>query len=605
MTEEEIEMLSAILDELKMREQADRYKKLFADAAMYPKHNLFFEAGAKYRQRLLLGANRVGKSMAGLCEVVCHLTGDYPDWWKGKRFTAPNHWWLVGIDSKLVNVTLQPYLLGDIGDIGTGLIPSDKIDFSTLKDAKKAGTGLGIVRIKHSSGGYSSIEFKSAASGRKSFQGTAKSIYLDEECPYDVYEECLLRTMTGDNILMMTFTPLMGLTQLLQNYYGGEFRVADGEISPGKHAVNVTWDDSPHLSAEVREELYNSLPPHQREARTKGIPSLGAGLIYPVPESSFVIDPFSIPKHYKKLFALDVGWKTTAACWGAIDPESDVLYIYDEHYLSEAQPVIHADSIKRRGAWIPGEIDSAANGRSQIDGQNLMDIYRGYGLKLHNADKAVEAGIYSVWERMAGGRLKVFSSCQNLLRELRIYRRNDKGQIVKEFDHLCLTGDTIVYHEILGPARIDSLVGTTGRVLSLNNKYEEYVAAKMVKQQAQIVKIFLEDGTTIKATPDHKFLTTENKWVEARDLLNLRVKTTNSTLKVIKITVCHDEESVYCLEVPSTHCFAVGESMVISHNCDSLRYLTMGLERAATEVATQQYSPPVSSTYRPPLVKRW
>ena len=64
--------------------------------------------------------------------------------------------------------------------------------------------------------------------------------------------------------------------------------------------------------------------------------------------------------------------------------------------------------------------------------QDYIDL----GLDLERAINAVEAGIHKVWLRMSTGRLKVFKSCQNWLSEFRIYRRDEKGHIVKENDHL-------------------------------------------------------------------------------------------------------------------------------------------------------------------------
>jgi hypothetical protein len=89
-----------------------------------------------------------------------------------------------------------------------------------------------------------------------------------------------------------------------------------------------------------------------------------------------------------------------------------------------------------RGVWIPGVIDPAARGRSQVDGTRLIEQYSELGLLLAPAENAVEAGLYAVWERLSDGRLFVFSSLQNWLSEFRIYRRDEKGKIVKQNDHL-------------------------------------------------------------------------------------------------------------------------------------------------------------------------
>jgi hypothetical protein len=204
-----------------------------------------------------------------------------------------------------------------------------------------------------------------------------------------------------------------------------------------RFTILASWEDAPHLSEEAKAELEAAYLPHERDARTKGIPSLGAGAIYPVPESDIVCDPFELPAWYRQVYGLDVGWNRTAAVWGALDYESDILYFYSEHYRGQAEPAIHAQAIKARGAWIPGVVDPAARGRSPKDGTELLRVYQELGLTtLVPANNAVEAGIYEVWARLSCGKLKVFSTLQNWLAEFRIYRRNEKGAIVKENDHL-------------------------------------------------------------------------------------------------------------------------------------------------------------------------
>lgn len=203
-----------------------------------------------------------------------------------------------------------------------------------------------------------------------------------------------------------------------------------------KKLVMAGWDDVPHLDDKTKKELLDSTPPYLRDARSKGKPSLGSGAIYPVEESEIIVDPFVLPAHWPLVYGMDVGWKKTAAVWGAHDRDSDIVYLWSEHYRGEAEPSVHAHAIRARAHWIQGVIDTAARGRSQIDGHTLMDLYRELGLHIHNADKSVEAGLQAVWERLSTGRLKVFSTMRNWLAEYRLYRRDDKGKIVKEFDHL-------------------------------------------------------------------------------------------------------------------------------------------------------------------------
>lgn len=207
--------------------------------------------------------------------------------------------------------------------------------------------------------------------------------------------------------------------------------------APVKFAIQSSWENTPHLSEQSRAEMLEGIPAYQRDSRTKGIPQLGAGAIYPVAEEDILCEPFVIPDWMPQCYALDVGWNRTAAIWGAWDQDSDVVYLYAEHYRGQAEPAIHAQAIRSRGDWIPGVIDPASRGRNQIDGDNLLRIYRDdLALSLEKANNAVESGLYEVWTRLSTGRLKVFKTLQHWLQEYRIYRRDESGKIVKEHDHL-------------------------------------------------------------------------------------------------------------------------------------------------------------------------
>jgi len=204
------------------------------------------------------------------------------------------------------------------------------------------------------------------------------------------------------------------------------------QISKTKYLVSAGWDDAPHLDEETKADMLAATPPHLRDARSKGIPSLGSGAIYPIPETEIKCDPFQIPLYWPCAYALDVGWNKTAAVWGAWDRDSDIIYIWSEHYRGQAEPAIHAQAINSRGDWMTGVIDPASRGRSQKDGTALWDMYRDLGLDLQFAENRVEAGIYEVWQRLSTGRLKIFSNLQSTFAEFRLYRRDEKGKIVKE-----------------------------------------------------------------------------------------------------------------------------------------------------------------------------
>ena len=401
------------------------------DRPGYHKHVDLMDQGAGYRSRLFIAANRVGKTLGGAYETALHLTGEYPAWWRGVRFGEPTLCWAAGDTSKTTREFVQLALLGH--EKGTGTIPGAAI----LRATAKSGTADAVdtIEVKHKSGGVSRVVLKSYDQNIDAFMGGAINfIWLDEEPPLKIFTECIVRTMTTGGRVLMTFTPVRGLSETVQHFMPAG---CIPEPMPANcYIVQATWDDAPHLSEDQKRELYEALPPHQRDARSKGIPALGAGAIYPVPESEITVEPFAIPDHWPRAYGLDVGWNRTAAVWGAKDPDTGMVYLYSEYYRGEAEPSVHAAAIKARGDWIPGVIDPAARGRGQADGRQLLQDYIDLGLDVDVANNAVESGIYRGWELLSTGQLKVFSTMTNWLNEYRIYHRDEKGRIVKERDHL-------------------------------------------------------------------------------------------------------------------------------------------------------------------------
>jgi hypothetical protein len=248
-----------------------------------------------------------------------------------------------------------------------------------------------------------------------------------------------------------------------------------------KWFIQAGWEDVPHIDESAKKAMVASYSPHEREARTKGVPSPGAGIIYPVPEEDIVCDPFEFPPWYKHFYALDVGWRRTAALWGAVDPETDILYWYSEYYTGNAEPPIHAAAIRARGSWIPGVIDPASNISNQKDGEALLTQYIALQLQLVKANNAVEAGIYAVWTRKSTGRLKVFRTCQNYLLEHRMYRRDENGKVHKDRDHLmdCERYGVMSGVDIATATPFDRMSGKFVNGLAVGKPKHEYEYAPM------------------------------------------------------------------------------------------------------------------------------
>ena len=449
-TETERHQLAAVVAELQRREQA-RFRQFFSDEgpyarSRYPKHLEFFAAGAQFKERLFMAANRVGKSEAGAFEVTCHLTGLYPSWWEGRRFHAPVEVWASGTNAQTTRDIVQAKLLGAVTAPGTGMIPAHLI--ASMTTARGLHGALDGAQVKHVSGGLSVLGLKSYEQGRQSFEGTAKHvIWDDEEPPMDVYTEQLYRTITTKGIMLVTFTPLQGMSAVVTGFLEPE----TDDATAFKWFIQAGWKDVPHLDESEKRALMATTPPYQLQARTEGEPVLGAGAIYPMAESELVVPTREVPATWRRVYGMDVGWNRTAVIWAAEDPGNAGLELYAEHYQGHGEPASHAAAIRARGDWLYGVIDPASSGSSQIDGRTLMQVYGQLGLTLCPAVNAVEAGLTEVWNLMVSGRLKVQEHLHNWRSEFRKYHRDEKGKIVKANDHLM---DATRYVAISGRAQL-------------------------------------------------------------------------------------------------------------------------------------------------------
>lgn len=434
-------------------------KKLFLDYKPSDKQRAFHNLGQKGLERLFLAGNRTGKTFCGCLEDAIHLTGNYPSWWQGHKFDHPIIAWVASENYEITRNVLQYKLLGGYtADNGftEGLISPDLI----VKKAMLAGVNGAVdyVKIKHSSGGVSSLFFKSYKQGREKFQGArCHLIHMDEEPPYDVFLESQMRLSDVDGLgqgrLILTMTPLKGYTEMTAYFLErqveikkeGEKRVqkeiyknTPEEIINGKSYVQASWDDNPHLAEDTKKRLRAALKPHELEAREKGIPCVGTGLVYQVPESEFLIDPIEIQPYWARFYGMDVGFfAPTAVVFIAHDRDNDVLYVTGEYSDSELTAAQHAAKLMNMGCnWMWGVCDPAVNQGSQRDGQRLIDDYKRAGMNLTLAKYAKELAVDKILERIRSGQFKVFNTCRKFMNEWRGYYRDDDGKIKKGNDHL-------------------------------------------------------------------------------------------------------------------------------------------------------------------------
>lgn len=171
-----------------------------------------------------MAGNQLGKTFSGAAEVAMHLTGRYPDWWRGRRFNKPTRWWAGSKTGEVTRDGVQRLLIGEPKNEATwgeGMIPGDDLeDWSRRQGVPDALDGA---LVRHVSGGTSTLGFKSYDQGREKWQGeTLDGVWFDEEPPADIYMEGLTRTNATDGLVFLTFTPLLGMSDVVSMFLEGE-----------------------------------------------------------------------------------------------------------------------------------------------------------------------------------------------------------------------------------------------------------------------------------------------------------------------------------------------------------------------------------------------
>lgn len=400
----------------------------------YAKQRVFHNAGAKYRERLLRAGNQIGKTLAGGAEAAMHATGRYPEWWTGKRFDKPTLGWAGGVTGELTRDNVQRMLIGAVDDRGTGYIPPS--DIIEAVSARGVPDLIDTIVVRHVSGGKSYIRLKYYEQGREKWQSASVDwVWLDEEPPMDIYLEALTRTNATRGIVWLTFTPLLGMSDVVHRFLM--------EPSLDRHDTNMTIDDAEHLTPAERQTIINSYPDHEREARTKGTPALGSGRIFPISEAKVKIPRFEIPGWYYKIGGLDFGWDhPTAAARLAYNPDADTIYVTNVYRRSEATPTIHASAVRAWGKEMPWAWPHDGLQHDKGSGDQLAEQYRKEGLNMlvdratfEDGTNGVEAGVMEMLKRMENGTLKVFEELEEFFEEFRLYHRKE-GKIVKKFDDI-------------------------------------------------------------------------------------------------------------------------------------------------------------------------
>lgn len=153
-------------------------------------------------------------------------------------------------------------------------------------------------------------------------------------------------------------------------------------------------------------------------------------------------------------------------------------------------------------------------------------------------------------------------------------------------DVFCLTGDTKICTEV-GVKTLEELAGTSIRVLSLDDNNNVVLSSNYarIEQTAlvnDLIELELDDGTSIRCTPEHRLLLASCTYKQAKDIStydklvvsgNLAIG--SSYIGISNVTRVHYAEPVPVYDVINAkpnHNFLIKtqSSTIVSHNCGFL-----------------------------------
>jgi phage terminase large subunit-like protein len=155
----------------------------------------FLESAGKYKGRIALGSNRIGKSEQGAYEAVLAITGKHPY----REFPAKGLGWIVSLDFNMSrDVGLPKFEKFLPKAYATHYNKQDRIWTCEAEDRQWE------------------IHFKSTDQGRAKFQGAEVDwIWFDEEpSKTEIFSECETRLVDRAGIWWMTATPILGTAWL-------------------------------------------------------------------------------------------------------------------------------------------------------------------------------------------------------------------------------------------------------------------------------------------------------------------------------------------------------------------------------------------------------
>lgn len=411
----------------------------------------FFSAGKKFQHRYLSAANRIGKTFGGAMEFAYHLTGRYPEGWQGRVIEGSGRvYWCIGLNLTMVTDIQQKELLGTnniglVDEIGTGAIPRECIEIK--HGLEKDGPRCVKIRIKHADGGKNELAFFGSTDPDILMGRKVAGVWMDEESPYsnEIYNQCIARIANGikpgeDGFIFITATPEQGETPLYMKFAADKTGLL--------YIQRVTWWDSPLFTDEQINSLLPALDEHERDLRSKGIPAVGKGAVFKIPDDEIKVSDVNPLAHWEILHSIDWGnvKDPTVIATGVHDVDNDIFYLINIEYLDDSEearspanvakiilngpypgaPVIvpHDSGLKSDASETNGKLLQRLGVNVPPDPfsnpQDTMLRNVKFGQKSRSG-LSIETGLSEMRYLMSTGQYKVLDSCDSWFREKHSY----------------------------------------------------------------------------------------------------------------------------------------------------------------------------------------
>ena len=369
------------------------------------------------RGRVLLGGNRVGKTVSGAMESVWHLTGTHP-----YRSTPepPVYGRGVSVDIEQgLNKIMLP-------EIRRWLSPQYLINGSWEDSYSKQSRVLTLAN-------GSKMDFLTGEMDADQHAGTSRDFcWWDEEPPEYIFNEDMLRLVDVNGVWWMTMTPLLGFTWVYRRFYAPA--VEKGLDNPNFVVFVGSTENNPHISAEVLEIMTEGMAPEEKEARKYGKFVAATGLVYPSFNKYIHVIPPIDPREITQpvYVAMDHGMRhPTVFLYGYTDNEGRLI-IFHEYVEADRTILQHSEAYKDyiarqkltpKISYIIG--DPSIQQRSAQTGESMRTLYAQNQVFIGLANNDLQAGLNKTRIYIDKMGLFITEDCPTLIDELMGYRWDD------------------------------------------------------------------------------------------------------------------------------------------------------------------------------------